>query len=114
MPASPFAAIVWATLLSLAPPPEAEVQGLYEGAKGATKLEARVVALGKEAYKVYVRLEISDGKIAKAELDGKTDGEAVSFKGKAGEVEWTATWKGGAIKGSAGQDPLEAKRVQRK
>jgi hypothetical protein len=95
-------------LLALAAPPEAEVQGLYEG----PKLEIRVVAQGKDAYKVYVRQELADGKVGKAELDGKAEGDAVAFKSKEGD--WTASWSAGALKGSGAGTPFEAKRVQRK
>ena len=100
-------------------PPEAEVQGLYEGsckdAKGVCKLEARVVDQGKGAYKVYLRQTLADGKIAKVVLDGAAAGDAVTFKGKAGEVEWTAAYAAGAITGACGEGcTLELKRVQRK
>jgi hypothetical protein len=71
-----------------AAPPEAAVQGLYEGvckdAKGQQKLEARVVAMGRGTYKVFVRQLPGEGKPAKVELDGKTEGQSVGFKGKAG------------------------------
>lgn len=86
----------------LLPPPEADVQGLYEGTIGGAKAEARVVALGKGAFKVFARF---DGK--KVELDGKIEGEAVAFQGKGGE---TAAWAPGAIKGTS----IDLQRVQRK
>ncbi|HZE98093.1 MAG TPA: DUF1080 domain-containing protein [Planctomycetota bacterium] len=101
-------------LLAAAAPPEADVQGLYEGALRDVKFEARVVAQGKDAYKVYVRQALADGKVGKVELDGKVDGDAVVFKSKGGDVEWTATWSAAALKGSAGGTAFEAKRVQRK
>jgi len=89
------------------PPPEAEVQGLYEGTLKDAKIEVRVVAQGKDAYKIYLRGP------QKAELDGKTEGEAVTFKSKDGA--WTATYAPGSVK-LAGPDgaAIEAKRVQRK
>jgi len=98
-------------------PPEAEVQGLYEGtckgAKGQSKLEARVVAQGDKAYKVYVRQDLGEGKLAKVVLDGKTVGDAVTFAGKAGNVEWKASYAAGAIKGTCGAAAaLEPKRVE--
>jgi hypothetical protein len=103
-------ALAW----TLAAPPEAEVQGLYEGALKDVKFEARVVAMGKDAYKIYLRQDLGGGKVGKVELDGKTEGDAVTFKNKGGDVEWTGTYGGGAIKGSAGGAPFEMKRVERK
>jgi len=91
------------------PPVEAEVQGLYEGAR----LEIRVVAQGKDAFKVYVRQTPADGKLVKAELEGKLEANAVAFKSKDGE--WTAAYGPGALKGMGpGGAAFEAKRVQRK
>jgi hypothetical protein len=101
-------------LLAAVAPPEAEVQGLYEGTLKDAKVEARVVALGKDAYKIYVRETSADGKLIKAELDGKAEGDAVAFKNKSGEVEWTATYAPGLVKGTAGGIAFEFKRVQRK
>ncbi|MBV8881306.1 MAG: DUF1080 domain-containing protein [Planctomycetaceae bacterium] len=101
-------------LVLAAAPPEAEVQGLYEGALKDGPFEARVVALGKEAYKIYVRQTLPGGKVAKAELDGKADGDTVAFKNKGGEVEWTASYAPGLLKGTAGGSAFEARRVQRK
>ncbi|HEV3026799.1 MAG TPA: hypothetical protein VG457_04460, partial [Planctomycetota bacterium] len=71
-----------ALLAALGAPPEADVQGLYEGILKDDKLEARVVAMGKETYKVYVREVLGDGKVSKAELDGTAEGETISFKNK--------------------------------
>ena len=100
-------------------PPEAEVQGLYEGsckdAKGECKLEARVVAQGKGEYKVFIRQALADGKIANVNCTAKTEGESVAFSGKAGDVEWQGTYAAGAFTGSCGEGcKLEVKRVQRK
>ena len=103
-----------AFLLALGAPPEAEVQGLYEGSLKDVKFEARVIAMGKDAYKIYLRQDLGGGKVAKVELDGKVEGDAVAFKNKGGETEWTATWGPGALKGTAGGAAFEAKRVQRK
>jgi len=101
-------------LLAAAAPPEIDVQGLYEGSLKDAKVEARVVAQGKDAYKIYVRQTLADGKLVKAELEGKADGDAVAFKNKGGDTEWTLTWAPGALKGTAGGAAFEAKRVQRK
>lgn len=102
-----------ACLATAGAPPEADVQGLYEGALKDVKLEARVVAQGKEGYKVYVRQALADGKVGKAELEGKAEGDAVAFKSKDGE--WSATYGAGALKGiGPGGATFEAKRVQRK
>lgn len=100
-------------------PPEAEIQGLYEGAckdaNSTQKLEARLVACGKETFKVFVRKVQADGKTAKAaELDGKIEAGALKFAGKAGEVEWTVAYADAALKGTCGKDcALEMKRVVR-
>ena len=101
-------------LLAAAAPPEIDVQGLYEGALKDAKVEARVVAQGKDAYKIHVRQTLADGKLVKAELEGKADGDAVAFKNKGGDTEWTVTWTPGTLKGAAGGVAFEAKRVQRK
>ncbi|MBI3856443.1 MAG: DUF1080 domain-containing protein [Planctomycetes bacterium] len=100
--------------LTLAAPPEAEVQGLYEGALRDVKFEARVVAMGKDAFKIHVRQDLGGGKVGKVELDGKVEGDAVAFKSKGGDVEWTASYGPGSIKGSAGGTAFEMKRVERK
>jgi len=106
--------IALALTLTLAAPPEAEVQGLYEGALKDVKFEARVIAMGKEAYKIYLRQDLGGGKVGKVELDGKVEGDAVTFKNKGGDVEWTGSYASGAIKGTAGGTAFEMKRVERK
>lgn len=100
--------------LACAAPPEADVQGLYEGALKDVKFEARVIAMGKDVYKIYLREDLGAGKVGKVELDGKAEGDAVTFKNKGGDVEWAASWAPGALKGTAGGAAFEAKRVQRK
>lgn len=94
------------------------VQGLYEGTRtdsnGSHKFEARVVALGKGAYKVFIREAGQDGTVTKVELDGKTEGEAVTFSGKSGDDAWSASYADGAIKGTCGKGgKLEMKRIER-
>src|SRR5687767_10228452 len=106
--------VALALAFSVAAPPEAEVQGLYEGAVKDVKFEARVVAMGKDAYKIYLRQDLGGGKVGKVELDGKAEGDAVTFKNKGGDVEWTGAYGSGAIKGTAGGAPFEMKRVERK
>jgi len=101
-----------------AAPAEEAVQGLYEGvrtdAAGAHKFEARVAACGKGEFKVFLREQAGEGKVNKAELDGKTAGDAVAFQGKVGEDNWSATYADGAIKGDCGKaGKLEMKRVER-
>ena len=103
---------------SAAVPPQEIVQGLYQGsckgAKGEEKIEARVVAWGHGTYKVFVRQSLAEGKIAKIELDGKPDGDAIRFTGKSGSAAWTAVYADGAIKGTCAQTAtLEMKRVVR-
>ena len=99
-------------------PKVVDVQGLYEGgckdAKGTTKMEARVVACGKDAYKVYVRIPAGENKVTKVELDGKTEGDDVKFQGASDDVKWAASYADGMIKGTCGADcTLELKRVVR-
>jgi hypothetical protein len=106
--------IALALTFTLAAPPEAEVQGLYEGALKDVKFEARVIAMGKDAFKIYLRQDLGGGKVGKVELDGKVEGDTVTFKNKGGDVEWTGSYASGAIKGTAGGAPFEMKRVQRK
>jgi hypothetical protein len=103
-------------ILALVPaaPPEAEVQGLYEGTLKDVKFEARVIAMGKDAFKICLRQDLGGGKVGKVELDGKAEGDAVTFKTKGGDVEWTASYGAGALKGTAGGVEFSAKRVERK
>ena len=100
-----------------AAPAEETVQGLYEGAvkaaMGEQKFEARVVACGKGVFKVFIREPAPDGKVTKIELDGKIEGDAVKFAGKAGNAEWAATYADGTIKGTAGAGTVEMKKVVR-
>jgi hypothetical protein len=103
---------------SAAAPSEADVQGLYEGtckdAKGQQQIEARVVAWGHGAFKVFVRQALGEGKVAKITLDSKVEGDAVRFTGKAGDAEWTASYADGEIRGTCGPNAtLELKRVVR-
>jgi hypothetical protein len=67
-----------------------------------------------------VRHDLGGGKLAKAVLDGKAEGDAVTFAGKAGDVDWKASYAAGALKGTCGEpgalEPtrFELKRVERK
>jgi hypothetical protein len=97
-----------------AAPKEEDVQGLYEGtfkdAKGSGKIEARVVALGKQAYKVFVRDVLPDKTVAKTELDGKTEGEKITVAGG----DWAGAYADAAIAGKIGDGgTFELKRVVR-
>lgn len=94
----------------LAAPDEAAVQGLYEGRVRETKAEARVVALGKNTFKVYGRVSTGDRTASKFELEGKLDGETAVFAGKSGE---SATWSAGSLKGKCAEGDFELKRVRR-
>lgn len=107
------------TVARAAPPPEAEVQGLYEGtcrdATGSSKLEARVVAQGKGTYKVLVRRFLADERIARIELAGRTAGDTVTFSGRSGDLEWKGTYTAAAIDGQIGDSGrFELRRVDRK
>ncbi|MBM4017666.1 MAG: DUF1080 domain-containing protein [Planctomycetes bacterium] len=101
-----------------AAPSEEAVQGLYEGvrkdAAGGHRFEARVVAWGDAAYKIFIREQAAGGQVAKSTLDGKTEGDAVRFAGKIGDGDWTAAYADGAIKGAGpGGGAIEMKRVIR-
>jgi len=118
----------WAVAVGAEPSgvlPEAAVQGLYEGvltdAQGEHKIEARVVATGAKAYKVFVRQQragdkvATGAKVAKVELDGKTVDRSIHFTGKAGNVAWEARHEGGKIEGACGPGTrLELTRVTRR
>ena len=101
------------------PPPEAQVQGLYEGVvkddADHSKLEARVVAQGGGTYKVLIRQMLNDNKIAHIELIGKTTGDNVTITdGRA--CGWAAHYAGGSFQGtfSPGATAWEVKRVEKK
>jgi len=103
--------VVWSVVAGLAcaaAPPIENVQGIYEGivktSAGEHKIEARVVAWGHGTYKVYVRQSLGEGKVAKAELDGKLGGDALRFNGKADGTVWDLSYTGGAIHGTVGKD----------
>lgn len=108
-----------------APPPEKAVQGLYSGiaADGpmlGRKLEARVVATGRGAYKIFpmflgsLREKV---RAAKGELDGKTEGDQVRFAGKVDGALWTLAWTpgdgdSGTLRGTYGTyGTIELRRV---
>lgn len=101
------------------PPPEAQVQGLYEGVvkngRDEFKLEARVVAQGNGTYKVLVRQMLKDNKIAHVELAGKTTGDSVTIT-EGRPCGWTGRYAGGSFRGtfSPGSTAWEVKRVERK
>jgi len=102
-----------------APPPEAQVQGLYEGkvkdGQDELKLEARVVAQGKGTYKVLIRQMLKDNKIAHVELTGKTTGDAVTVTDHKANG-WSARYAAGSFKGTfgPGDTAWEVKRVEKK
>ena len=107
-----IAGLALAGMALAAAPAEETVQGIYEGAR---KAEARVVACGKGTYKVFLRQPGTAGKVDTMELDGKTEGDAVGFTGKVGNVAWTGTYADGAIKlTSANGAAIPLKRVVRK
>jgi hypothetical protein len=102
-----------------AAPTDEAVQGIYEGTvkagAGGQKAEARLVACGKGTYKLFLRLQITAKTVGKIEFDGKAEGDGLAFRGKAGDVEWTAAWAAdGTVKGAGGQGgTLELKRIVR-
>jgi hypothetical protein len=101
------------------PPPEAQVQGLYEGVvkdgPDETRLEARVVAQGNGTYKVLIRQMLKDDKIAHVELAGKTAGDAVTIS-DGRPCGWTARYAAGSFQGTFGPagTAWQLKRVEKK
>jgi len=109
------AGLTLVTLAFAAAPPEGTVQGLYEGTATVgprqLKLEARLVALANNSYKLLVRQKQPDGKITKIELAGKVDNDTLRFAPKSG---WSGSYADGVIKGDAGPNAtFELKRVTR-
>jgi hypothetical protein len=113
--------IAWVGMVGVGlavPPAEEAVQGFYEGTyKDATseqKLEARVVACGRGTFKIFVRQTSADGTLAKVELDGKIEDEALKFTGPAGDCTWSAAYAADGIQGTCGPNVLmHLKRVVR-
>ena len=117
-------ALAFATFLAVvpavaAPPPEAQVQGLYEGViqdgGNEIKLEARVVAQGGGTYKVLLRRIAKDNKVTRVELAGKTTGDTVSIT-EGRPCGWTGLYAAGSFQGQFGPGGTdwEVKRVERK
>ena len=107
--------------VDLGPPAAEAVQGLYEGtftdAQGQHKIEARVVATGKDKYKVLIRESQPDGKVAKAELAATGEKDlTLSVRGKFKNVEWAGRSSVESdIKGTvAPNGTFELKRITRK
>ena len=115
-----FLPILAALVATAKPPTEENVQGLYEGswkdAAGSADTEVRVVAMGKGTFKLLARREL-DGKVVRAEVDGKTDkaSGSVTFAGAIGDAVCKASYKDGAIEGTIGKKgSLSIKRIVRK
>jgi alpha-L-fucosidase len=119
---SKYACALKITGAQLKPPPavEAEVQGLYEGTgKDATgadfRIEARVVAQGSGNYKVLLRQIRGKDHITRVELAANTTDGVVTLSGKAGAVEWSGAYDGGAIIGECRPGgPFVMNRVDKK
>lgn len=97
---------------------EQAVQGLYEGTSttGTTRssCEARVVACGRDTYKLFLRPTQAEEKAPRIELDGKDEDKGARFTGKAEGEAWTLFCDGATVEGTAGaQTRLALKRVQR-
>jgi len=100
-------------------PPEAQVQGLYEGevkdGPVEFKLEARVVAQGNGTYKVLLRQIFKDRETVRVELIGKTTGDTVTITEDA-DCGFTARYVAGSFRGKVGpgNTAWEIKRVEKK
>ncbi len=101
------------------PPTEESVQGLYEGswkdATGSADAEVRIVAMGKGTFKLLARRKL-DGKIVRAEIDGKTDAKSgsITFAGSIAGSDCKVSYKDGAIAGTIGKKgSLSIKRIER-
>ncbi len=74
-----------------------------------------MVAMGKGTFKLLARRKL-DGKIVRAEIDGKTDAKSgdVTFGGSIGGANCKASYKHGAIAGTIGKKgSLSIKRIER-
>lgn len=95
-------ALIWLALLV---PPEADVQGLYEGRQGDRRVEGRLVAMGKSAFTLWLRI----GGQRKATLEGRLEGDALALTAEG----WKATWSPDALRLEGGNAAIELKRVRR-
>ena len=93
-------------ILAVLVPPEAEIQGLYGGSLAGKSVEARLVAMGKSSFKLWVRVD----NVRKATLEGKLEEETLRLVGEG----WKASYAAGSLKGTAGEVFFELKRVVRK
>ncbi|MFO0930820.1 MAG: DUF1080 domain-containing protein [Gemmataceae bacterium] len=97
---------------------EESIQGLYEGATVSgdtrTPCEARVVAAGRDTYKLFLRPCQASEKGPKVDLDGKGEEKGARFAGKSGEEAWALFCDGVTLEGTGGaQAKLSLKRVVR-
>jgi hypothetical protein len=119
LPALGLVALLAASRAVALPPPEAQVQGLYEGVvkdgPDEIKLEARVVAQGNGTYNVLIRQMLKDNKIAHVELTGTTTGDTVRITDHKA-CGWSARYAAGSFKGtfSPGATAWEVSRVEKK
>lgn len=108
---------VASTALAQAPAAE-KVQGYYEGkckdSHGERQIEARLVAIGNDNYKLLIRQMTADGKVSKAEMAGKVDTNVVRFSAKVDDVEWAGVFSDNRVDGTVGAGgKFEIKRVVR-
>jgi Domain of Unknown Function (DUF1080) len=93
--------------------PDYALQGEYEGSAGESKLGADVIALGDNNFRVVFHRGGLPGAgwdlSAKTEVDGKREGDRVSFKGA-----WTAALTKSGLSGKTDKgEAFELKRVER-
>ena len=111
-------ALLAASPVIAVPPPEAHVQGFYEGEvkdiQDEFKLEARVVAQGNGTYKVLMRQIRKDKSVVHVELSGKTTGDTVTItEGK--PCGFAASYVAGSFQGRVGPGDTawEVKRIEK-
>jgi hypothetical protein len=107
--------------VDLGPPAVEAVQGLYGGifndAQGQHKIEARIVAVAKDRYKVLIREAQADGKVVKGELAATGEKDlTLAVRGQFKGVEWAGRLSlESAVKGTVGRDgSFEFKPIARK
>ena len=119
LPALGLVTLLAASPAFASPPPEAKVQGLYEGVikdgSDEIKLEARVVAQGNGTYKVLIRQMLKGNQVVHVELAGKTAGDTVTIT-DGHSSGWTARYAAGSFQGTFGPAATawEVNRVQKK
>jgi hypothetical protein len=98
------------------PGPEA-IQGMYEGtrmdAQGTHKLEARIVAISKDKFKVLIRETKPDGTLIKGELTAEAiaDQNLLKIRGTFNNAEWLGRGTDAVLVSRGGPAPTDLKEL---